>query len=191
MTRMFLPMADRCMEMKPADFEKYSLEILESHIKGLENVVFKHNQVIEVADGNYQIDGLIEFEVMGLKYKTVVECKMYKNPINRGIVQKLYSTIQSIGAHKGIIVSTSNFQSGALLYARQHGIALIQMTEAGTEYYERAFNTVMNHPFVPFNGSNPYIGVKIGTDDNGHGMTCSYLSPQSDALVDFLKSKTK
>ena len=57
---------------------------------------------------------------MGVLYKTIVECKHYKYPISREIVQKVYDNLRAIGAQKGIVVSTSNFQSGAIDYAKAH-----------------------------------------------------------------------
>ena len=63
---MFIPVIDTVLEMTPIDFEKYALQILESKTKGLDNVKFVHNKVVEAYDGNYQLDGYIEFEVMGV-----------------------------------------------------------------------------------------------------------------------------
>lgn len=183
---MFIPVVDSVLEMSPTDFEKYSLEILKCNVGDLENVKFQHDIKIEANDGNYQIDGYIEFEVMGVKYKTLVECKHYRKPISREIVQKVYDNLRAVGAQKGIIISTSNFQSGAILYARQHGIALIQMTEEGEQYCTRSYDVIVNHPRVPSNGGNTYIGVMIGCGDNGIDVTCSYLSNYSDALYKFL-----
>lgn len=187
---MFIPVKDTVLEMSPTDFEKYSLQILESKTKGLENVKFVHNKVVEAYDGNYQLDGYIEFEVMGVLYKTIIECKHYRYPISRDIVQKVYDNLRAIGAHKGIVISTSNFQTGAITYAKNHGIALIQMTEAGDLYEARSLcNVIMNHPYVPCNGGLPYIGVMIGCGEDGKGVTCSYLSPYSDKLEEFLTDK--
>lgn len=42
----------------------------------MNNVKIIHNKVIEAYDGNYQLDGYIEFEVMGVLYKTIVECPL-------------------------------------------------------------------------------------------------------------------
>lgn len=184
---MFIPVIDTILEMTPVDFEKYALQILESKTKGLDNVKFVHNKVVEAYDGNYQLDGYIEFEVMGVLYKTIVECKHYKYPISREIVQKVYDNLRAIGAQKGIVVSTSNFQSGAIAYAKAHGIALIQMAQTEETFYTRShYNVVLNHPYVPNNGGLPYIGVMIGCGDDGKGVTCAYLSPYSDKLKEFL-----
>ncbi len=187
---MFNPIKDTVLEMDPRDFEKYSLQILQSKMKGLENVKFVHNKVVEAYDGNYQLDGYIEFEVMGVLYKTIVECKHYKYPISREIVQKVYDILRTTGAQKGIVVSSSNFQSGAVKYAKEHGIALIQLTEAGDIFNERApYKVIMNNVYVPSNGGMPYIGVMIGLGANEVGVTCAYLSSLSNQLQQFLLSQ--
>ena len=184
---MFIPVKDTILDMDPTDFEKYALQVLESKTRGLENVKFVHNTVVEAYDGNYQLDGYIEFEVMGVLYKTIVECKHYKYPISREIIQKVYDNLRAIGAHKGIVISTSNFQSGAITYAKSHGIALIQLTEAGDSYDARSrYNVILNHANTPYNGGLPYIGVMIGSGPNNAGVTCAYLTPFSDKLKGFL-----
>ena len=37
---MFIPVIDSVLEMNPTEFEKYDLQILQDHIKGLNNVKF-------------------------------------------------------------------------------------------------------------------------------------------------------
>lgn len=90
---MFIPTFDVIIDMSPTDFEKYSLQVLQQQIQGLSNCRFEHNKVIEVSDGNYQIDGYVEFSVMGVIYKTLVECKHYKSSIEREKVQVLYDKL--------------------------------------------------------------------------------------------------
>ena len=99
----------------------------------------------------------------------------------------IINILRAIGAQKGIVVSTSNFQSGAIDYAKAHGIALIQMTETEEIFHTRChYSVVVNHPYVPRNGGQPYIGVMIGRGKDGVGVTCSYLSALSDALEKFI-----
>ncbi|SHS97691.1 Restriction endonuclease [Mycobacteroides abscessus subsp. abscessus] len=184
---MFIPTEKAFMDITPEEFEKYSLDLLTEQTQNLENLVIKHNVILETYDGNYQIDGYIEFTVMGIKYKTIVECKHYKSAITREKVQVLYGKIQSIGAQKGILISTSNFQSGAMEYARAHGIALIQITEAGTNFETRdQMNMIMNSGRKPFNYGKPYSGVLIRESDAG-GISCSYLSRYNYTLGEFLE----
>jgi len=185
---MFIPTKDAILDMSPTEFEKYALLILQQQIQGIENCQFEHNKILEVSDGNYQIDGYIEFNVMGVTYKTLVECKHYRSSIEREKVQVLYDKLRACGAQKGILVSSSNFQSGAITYATQHGIALIQLTEAGNQYETSGmYNTVVARQCVPHNGGIPYIGVKQTSPQEGITQ-CSYLSQTNLALKDFLKS---
>ncbi|MFS0838092.1 restriction endonuclease [Paenibacillus sp. 1P03SA] len=116
-------------DLSAEEFEIYCLELLNSLTTNLSECMIKHNHVYLASDGHYQLDGLIEFEVLGVKYKTVVECKKYKNKIKRSQIQILHDTIRSIGANKGIFISTSSFQKGAMDYAKNHGIALMQVVD--------------------------------------------------------------
>ena len=185
---MFIPTKDNILGMSPGEFEKYALLILQQQIQGMENCLFEHNKIIEVSDGNYQIDGYIEFRLMGVTYKTLVECKHYKSSIEREKVQVLFDKLRACGAQKGILVSSSNFQSGAITYATQHGIALVQLTESGNQIYSRdLYNTIVSHQYMPQNGGLPYIGVK--QTSTKEGMTqCTYLSKTNLALRDFLEN---
>lgn len=90
--------------------------------------------------GTYQIDGYIEYQVLGVKIKVLIECKMYKSKIERKVVTELYSKLQSLGANKGIIMSTSGFQSGAQEFALAHGIALIQVVNDNLLNIQQSFN---------------------------------------------------
>ena len=183
---MFVPTWDCVLDMSATDFEKYSLYILNQQIRGLDNVTFEHNAVIKKSDGTYQIDGVIRFTVMGLQYTTLVECKHYRSPISREKVQVLYDKIRAIGAHKGIIVSTSNFQSGAIKYATEHGIALIQITEADTRFETRDRYRVIQASPNLYNSGLPYIGVMQLAGEVG--ISCKYLREYSYPLREFLES---
>lgn len=102
-------------------------------------------------------------------------------------MQKVYDNLRTIGTQKGIVVSSSNFQSGAIDYAKAHRIALIQMTETEEIFHTRChYSVVVNRPYVPKNGGQPYIGVMVGGGKDGVGVICSYLSTLSDALEKFL-----
>jgi len=184
---MFVPTQDSYYEMSATDFEKYSLDILRQQTRGLENLSITHNVIIEKGDGSYQIDGVIRFSVMGVNYTTLVECKHYKGAISREKVQVLYDKIRATGAHKGILIATSNFQSGAIKYASEHGIALIQITEADTHFETRGRFGIVQARLNLYNEGLPYIGVMQESKDMG--ITCKYLRVYSTQLKDFLLDK--
>ncbi|XJZ29171.1 restriction endonuclease [Bacillota bacterium Lsc_1132] len=160
-------------ELTPVEFEVYCLELLKSTNVELENCKIKHNQIIKTNDGSYQLDGLIEFNHFGVNYKTVVECKRYKSRIKRSQIQILHDTIQRVGANKGIFISTSSFQQGAMEYARTHGIALLQIVN-------RSIMTIQNSlsPEILINFSYPKytfaiydLEIKCPTDFTYYGKT--------------------
>ena len=89
----------------------------------------------ESEDGTYQIDVYAEFTALNSKFKVLCECKQYTSSVSREKVAVLHDKIESIGAHKGILLATSDFQSGAIQYAQAHGIALIKVEDHTLENY--------------------------------------------------------
>ncbi len=129
-------------DMTAQEFEQFVMKLFTESISSDNNIQFQHNEIIRTSEGSYQIDGTIRFEVMGVKYLTLVECKMYKNPISREKVQILFDKLRAAGAQKGILVSTSYFQSGAIEYASSHGIALVQIIDGKLTYQVRSKDPV-------------------------------------------------
>ena len=113
--------------MTATEFEFVVAEYLTELGKSLPDFKIKHNLYLSAHDGVYQIDVLASYTALGVGMTVLVECKRYKNPVQRDVVQVLHDKLRSTGAHKGIIFSTSGFQDGAVQYALRHKIALITM----------------------------------------------------------------
>lgn len=125
------PYRELVANISPTEFEKLCLEILNSYAEteNLSEFSIQHNVHIPTHDGTYQIDVYASFVAMGVEFKVIVECKRYSNPVSREKVAVLNDKVRSLGAHKGIIISTCGFQSGAYEYAKKHGIALLQIID--------------------------------------------------------------
>ena len=125
------PYRDLDVRITPLEFEQFCMETLKVYAKkeSLQDFVIKHNQKVETYDSTYQIDVLAEYTALGCKNTVIVECKKYTRSIERSIVAELYAKLQSIGAQKAILISTSGFQSDAVKYAEVHGIALWQICD--------------------------------------------------------------
>ena len=93
-----------------------------------------HNKIIPSSDGKYQVDVYLEFTLAGLRFRVLCECKRYKNRVSREKVELLHSRLESVAAQKGVLISTSDFQSGAIQYAKAHGIALIKVEDYHFEF---------------------------------------------------------
>lgn len=144
---------DSFYTISPIEFEIRCKNILEGYAEteGLQNFRITHNKIIPAHDGNYQIDVYAEFTAMGVQFKVLCECKRYKNRVNREKVATLHRKLESIGAHKGILISTSDFQSGAIEYGRIHGIALIKVENYHFEYLSHSSGSAKsdeNDPFI-------------------------------------------
>lgn len=181
---MFIPTREFITNMTPMEFEKYSIELLKSEFanKGIEKLSFQHNIIEKIDDEDYQIDGEIRFTLMVIEYLTLVECKYYKNPIKREQIQVLKDKIQEIGAHKGIFISTSNFQSGALNYAAKHGIATITIIDGKLTYHTRdMFNTMPK--YYPEDLPEYVLAFQKAKEES---ISVSYLSGKTSAIYDFI-----
>ncbi len=125
------PYRELVASISPTKFEVLCLEILNSYAEAehLSNFSIQHNIQVAVDDGTYQIDIYASFIAMGVEFKVIVECKRYSTPVSREKVAVLNDKVRSLGVHKGIIISTCGFQSGAYEYAKKHGIALLQIID--------------------------------------------------------------
>lgn len=144
----------------PIEFELLVKEYLTELGKELKSFDAIHNKIIERIDGNYQIDVYAEFSFLGADFKLLIECKKHKNKIKRETVQLLYDKIRAIGAHKGMIFSTSGFQDGAFKYANEHGIALIRVIEGKYTYFTKGADSPNFEP-PPWADIPKYVGEFI------------------------------
>lgn len=124
--------------MDPAEFELYAANVLRQTVGLVEDLEVTPHAVLVSSDGSYDVDAAVRFRLGGMDFLVVVECKRHRHPIKRELVQVLHSKVQSVGAQKGVLFSTSPFQSGALTYAQQHGIGLVHVTDGGPNYLVRS-----------------------------------------------------
>ena len=80
---------------------------------------------------SHEIDVSFAFELAGIRFLVLVECKRYSQTVNISDVLELKSRIDDIGAQKGIFVTTLGFQAGAERYAEANGIALTLFSHSG------------------------------------------------------------
>lgn len=137
----------------PIDFELFCMETIKAYAEkeNLSNYTIKHNQKVETHDSTYQIDVLVEYMLLGCKHTIVVECKKHSNSIKRSVVTDLQTKIQSMGAQKGIIISTAGFQTDAAKFANEHGIALWQICDRSIKHISMSANpSILQHMLFQF-----------------------------------------
>lgn len=134
------PYRNLVSSISPTEYEKYCTEILKQYAEAenLKDFTIQHDVVVSSDDGTYQLDIFATFTAFGDQFNVIAECKRYTNPVNREKVVILADKVKSLGAHKGILISTSGFQSGAHEYAKKHGIALIQILDKHVVHIQNA-----------------------------------------------------
>ena len=99
------------------------------------------------AGGEYEFDVVAEFNIFeGAQIVVLVECKRYRNPVKRDTVMTLQSKLVDVGAHKGMLFSTSGFQKGALEYAATRGIATLTFVDGRSIYETRNYGPPIEPP---------------------------------------------
>lgn len=143
---------DYVRSLSPNEFEKHCMSILLGFAKetGLQNFTIDHNVKIGSHDGSYQIDVFATFYVMKMSFKVLCECKQYKNSIKREVISALYQKLLSLGMQKGVLMATASFQSGAIKFAREHGIALIKVYDYSYEHFSHSSENDVEDPNDPF-----------------------------------------
>lgn len=127
--------------MTSSDFEKAVALFLEGQFAAYPGARVVHGPKISGHDGDYALDVLVTVRIAEFDFKIVVECKHHRRPVERDHVQILHSRIQSLGCHKGVVFSTSGYQVGALRFAKEHGIALVRVTDGQALYETRSINS--------------------------------------------------
>ena len=130
----------RVCSMTPTEFELHCMEILRGYAEEEKLPAFniEHDVKLNASDGTYQIDVYATYTALGTEMKILAECKQYKKRVGRDIVEVLESRLRSLGAQKGILLSTAGFQSGAIDFAKAHGIALVQMFDTHEKWYSHS-----------------------------------------------------
>jgi restriction system protein len=164
-------------------FELEVKKYLESTSGKLKDFQTVHRESMDGQDGTYEIDITARFKIFGADFLVLVECKNHKNHIKREHVQMLHAKLLSLSAQKAMLFATNPFQYGAVEYANQHGIALVQLASGETLYFTKGGNR------TPLPDSLPaYVGWLIAKHPTStNGVSHSLVDPRHpDALNKFL-----
>ncbi len=77
----------------------------------------------------HQIDVLTSHSDGVHIYKTAIECKYWKDLVNKDIVMKVVAIIEDAGIDKGVVVSKQGFTEDAISFAKHTNIGLVELRE--------------------------------------------------------------
>jgi len=78
---------------------------------------------------SHQIDVLTTHSAGIHEYQTAIECKYWKEKINKDIVMKVSGIIEDAGIEKGVIVSKNGFTQDGIDWAKYSNIGLVELRE--------------------------------------------------------------
>jgi restriction system protein len=132
--------------LTPEEYEVEVVKYLRGLGPGLKDFRVQHLEKVTSPYGDFVMDGVAHFEIMGGDFLVLVECKHHKDPVKREVVQVLADKQAAAGAQKSFLFATSEFQSGAITYAKLKRIALVRFmpsrvsTAVRADYQTRDFS---------------------------------------------------
>ena len=81
----------------------------------------------------HQIDVLTSHTDGIHTYRTAIECKYWKDTVNKDIVMKVAAIIEDARINKGVIVSKEGYTQDAIAYASYRNIGLVELREIREE----------------------------------------------------------
>ena len=182
-------MANPNLEITAAEFERLVRDWILKQGGELTSLEVKHDVKVEAYDSTYQIDVLAQFQAFaGAEFIVLIECKKYRNAVERELVQVLHDKVRSVGAHKGMLFTTTGFQSGAIKYAKAHGIALVSIIEGAATYETRSAYPVAAQDLAWLN--LPKFALwHVGENDAGN-ISMKSLGRASTEINEMLGDKT-
>ena len=85
------------------------------------------------ARGEHDVDVVVRTSKAGIEQTWVVECKLWRRRVSKLHVAALANIAQDVGADRGILLSETGFQPGAIRLASFSNITLTSLTELTAE----------------------------------------------------------
>lgn len=111
-------------------YEKLTQKIFSQIVNqnSVQNINVQHDVTLLGKTTSHQIDVYWEFEVGGLQYQTVIQAKDWKNKVKKEQMLAFKGILDDLpSGTKGVFVSKSGFQSGAIEVAQAHGIKIYEL----------------------------------------------------------------
>ena len=166
-------------DLTAKEYEELVYRQLASLGKNLRDFRVAHSERLRGLSGEYEFDVTARFTALGMaEFVVLVECKHWKKPVGRDVVEVLVSRLADVGGHKGMIFTTSDFQSGAVRFAQDHGIATVILADGRAAWLTRSQN---GRPERPQWSEEPLVAAWLSSYDEEqklHFSVVSYSHPE-------------
>lgn len=144
------------------DFETLTAEVFRrlSEPGGLVTDL-SHDVTLPGKTASHQVDVTFTFKVAGVEYRTIIQCKDWVSRVKQEQLFSFKTVLDDIpGQPRGVFVSKSGFQRGAIDFAKAHGIRLYELRPPRDEDWEGLMRSV----HVQMNLRVPTYVVSFGLD---------------------------
>lgn len=148
---------------KLIDWKDFELFVTEMY-KHSDEVVVQHN-VTEIGKSNAkrQIDVLVTQKTKLHTLKILVECKFWKDKVDRPVIDVLAAAIEDLNAAKGVIFTTVGYEDGAIQYAKNKNIDIFIIRNVSNSDWSNPGRNILLY-LHEFNGkihSVSFEGLKL------------------------------
>lgn len=175
-------------------FEEFVKEIHEG-----EDITVERDVILTGQSGApRQIDVHVTHSKGPYKYSTLIECKHWKNKVKRQQVENMYASMDDLGASKGVIFTTSGYQSGAETYAKAKNIDIYVVRDLSPEEWGKPgrliefYIQISSKSILSIDCQNTMVAKTIGSDEEYHPKISLNFGAKDKALQEIksLNQKT-
>ena len=128
------------MKKQGTEYELFVQKIMQAIVDAepiaqQKNITIKHNiKLTNARTGRKrQFDIYWEYQLAGITYKTIIECKDYNKLIPVSKIDEIIGKLQDFPEIKPIIATQKGFQAGAIETAKAHNVELIVVRDEDIE----------------------------------------------------------
>jgi|SRR5271165_832829 len=139
---------------------------------------------LEGARGQHDVDVVVRATRAGIQQVWVVECKLWRRSVTKLHVAALAQIVQDVGADRGIILSETGFQAGAIRLASLSNTTLTSLAElnASAEAVDLPTRAATLFGIFALDGLRQLFPHKFGNDETFDWH--SILSQDERAILD-------
>ena len=102
-------------------------------------------QKLEGARGVHVVDVYVEGELHNIPFKWIIECKSWKTNVTKEKVMAFAAIVQDLGVDRGILLSETGFQCGAVRAAHKTNIMLSSLEDLSITTEESVIDAAIGH----------------------------------------------
>lgn len=188
------------------DYELFVRSLYEALIRS-ESIGEQHNIVIELnkklRDRNgieREFDLYWEYELAGITYKTIVECKDYSRPVSIDKIDALIGKISDFPDIKPLFATKIGYQSGAEAKAKKSNIDLLIVREQndtdwfdenGTPLIKRIVQTICMVPPAVITSFQPFLDGDWMKDKGFDEFDSNFGAPSNEIFINDVETGEK